>query len=481
MPYLHRTDTGEPLVLPRPKQIRFSPDSAPFRINASTRIVRIDESAGGRKAAALLQAAINEAFGLALRNVSAMGAVDREVADAAIYVGLGESFPRQARVITPDKPEGYGVMVDRACVQLAGRDEAGILWAAQTLIQLLNKDANGPFIPVTSVQDWPTLSLRAVHLFHGRNALPFHQKLIDRVLSRFKMNAVFIQAEQIRWDADPRVAPDWAGHKADLASEITFARMRGMVVYPLLESYGHMEWLFSKGRNQSFAEDPETPYAVSFTNPKAVAYLDRFNAEADTLFGAPGFHVGLDEVTMRGRFPFASGPRRFSDLFVAGAKHWHTFFARRNKQLWMWADMAIHPSEVAPCFGTAPSPEEARRVRAGLPKDIVMVDWQYSAHPRYPSLDLLKKEGFANRVAATWHDREGIQNFARAAAQNQAMGAMQTTWAGYESSEKVLSTSDRKQFTAMVVAADYFWNGGDGPPPAHLPYDAEVVFARQWQ
>ena len=31
-----------------------------------------------------------------------------------------------------------------------------------------------------------------------------------------------------------------------------------------------------------------------------------------------------------------------------------------------------------------------------------------------------------------------------------------------------------------MLAADYFWNGGDGPPPADLPYRPADVFARQW-
>ena len=33
----------------------------------------------------------------------------------------------------------------------------------------------------------------------------------------------------------------------------------------------------------------------------------------------------------------------------------------------------------------------------------------------------------------------------------------------------------------MVLAADYFWNGGDGPALADLPYDANEVFTRAYQ
>jgi hypothetical protein len=110
-----------------------------------------------------------------------------------------------------------------------------------------------------------------------------------------------------------------------------------------------------------------------------------------------------------------------------------------------------------------------------------MVDWQYSARSSYPSLKILKEAGFEKLVAAVWYYPEGIQNFTKAAAQIGALGGMITTWAGYESKESVLDTAERRQFTAMVLAADYFWNGGEGPTPQNLPYDFAQVFTQQWK
>src|SRR5262249_46491267 len=147
-------------------------------------------------------------------------------------------------------------------------------------------DRNGPFAPSAQIEDWPTLSLRAVHLFHGKEALPFHEKLIDRVFSPLKVNALFLQAEQVRWDHDPQVAPIWAGTKDQVKAEIAFARAHGLTVYPLVQSYGHMEWLFTHEANRAYAEDPDTPYALNFTDPTAVKYLEGFEDEADRLFGA---------------------------------------------------------------------------------------------------------------------------------------------------------------------------------------------------
>ncbi len=479
VPYVPPT----PLVIPRPKQMTVT--GKPFRINRQTRIVVADgATAADKQGAEILRQELQKRFG---QDTPLVRARDVVRGTNVIVIGDGNRNAALTRLLSvenvsvPDKPEGYALVVTPRSVLVAGRDRQGAFWGVQTLAQLLVAETEGAVqVRPVRIMDWPTLSVRAVHLFHGQNALPFHKRLIDRVFSPFKLNALFLQAEQLRWDANPAIAPAWAGRKEQVKEEIEYARQRGITVYPLVQSMGHMEWLFAGKRNLEYAEDPQTPYALNITNPAALAHLGRINAEADGLFDAPAFHVGLDEVTMRGRFPYRSAPRTFADLYLTGVNHWRSFFAKRGKPIWMWADMLLHPSEVAPSFGTAPTPADAARLRREVPKDIVLVDWQYGPHERFPSLKLLKDAGFSV-VAATWFNPANIQNFAREAAQVGALGAMQTTWAGYESKADVLQTEHRKQFTAMVLAADYFWNGGAGPAPEDLPYDAQEVFTRQME
>ncbi len=431
-----------PLVIPTPKKLMVT--GPPVRLTSK---MKLEVSGpGAQRALALLQEKIPNRI------------------DSPVGRGLG------------GRPESYTISVRKDRIQLTGNDEAGTLWAAQTLLQLINTDVRGQVIHSVEIEDWPTLSFRGVHLFHGQNALPFQKKLISRLYSPFKLNHLVIQCEQLRWESDPSVAPSWGGTKAAIREEVAFATAHGITLTPLVQSYGHMEWLFNKPQNRAFAEDPELPYAVNISNPAAVGYLERLVAEADDLFGAPAFHAGLDEVTMRGRFPFRSAPRTFAELFVSNAKHWHAFHRKRGKEMWMWADMVLHPSEVAPCFGTAPSAADAKALRVGLPKDIVMFDWQYGAHEKFPSLKTLREAGFAKVVACTWFNPGNVVNFAKAAAESGAWGGLQTTWCGYESKAEVLDGPERRQFVAMVLAAEHFWNGGVTKPT----WDAGEIFNRLW-
>ena len=469
----------KPLIIPNPKRVSFPTDAVPFRLNAATRILRADATPGTGRAAAVLQRAMKERFALNLPVVSLNAKAPSNVIVVGVS-GKSAAFP-PAVVTVPAKPEGYGVRVTKNAIFIAGRDEAGALWGAQTVVQLGAADAKGPLIQSAVVEDWPTLSLRGVHLFHGQNALAFHEKLLERVFSRFKMNALFIEADHLRWDTVGDAAPKWGGSKADVKTEIAYARERGVTMYPLVQGYGHMELLFGATKNKEFAEDPNDPWAVNFTDPKAVAYITKLLIEADDLFAAPAFHVGMDEVTLRGRFPYRSRPKTTPELLGVAATHWRDVFAKRGKPVYMWADMLMEPSEVSPSWGTMKSVSMAKAARANVPKDITLVDWQYGTHDHFPSLRFLKNAGFKNVVAATWFQPENIQNVSRAAADAGAKGVLQTTWCGYESKEAILDTPERRQFTAMVWAAEYFWNGGANPAPDKLPYDAGEIFTAAYR
>lgn len=459
-----RHDRATPLLVPRPKEVRHSAGGG-FVLQATTPlVVRGSLTLQEQRAVRALQDALKARLGQPLPLVTAP-------TPHAIQLG-GPKLPS-----TPLKPEGYALTVGPDGVVLSGSDARGLFWAVQTLLQLfVSKTELAPI----SIRDWPTLSLRAVHLFHGHRALPFHQKLIQRVFAPLKLNALFLEVEQVRWDTDPSVAPAWAGTKPELAQEIAFARERNLTVYPLLQSLGHMGWLLGKGSNSRFAEDPAIPYALCLNDPAAVQYLERFVAEADELFQAPAFHVGLDEVAMRGRFPYRSRPTPAPELFLKGVRHWRDFFAQRGKPIYIWADMALHAPEVNPSFGTAPRPADAAKIRHGIPRDVIVADWQYGEHETFPSLQQLQQEGFPLRVAASWYRPKNIQLLSRAAAQSGARGLIQTTWCGYESHEGILSTKEKRQFTAMVLAAEYFWNGG-GPAPSELPFSPETLFDQLWR
>ena len=83
-------------------------------------------------------------------------------------------------------------------------------------------------------------------------------------------------------------------------------------------------------------------------------------------------------------------------------------------------------------------------------------------------------DGF-KAIASTWYQPENIRGFNLAANLEQA-GSLQTTWAGYESSEPAM-LAQLKQFSSMILTADYSWSGRQ-ERIENLPYNPAELFAR---
>ena len=372
--------------------------------------------------------------------------------------------------VPPPHAEGYVLRTGPRWLVVAGHDPAGTFYGAQTLRQLLGRDAQGVFVQPAQVDDWPSLPWRGALLFLGNQALPFHKKLIADVLARFKMNNLVLECEQAKWETLGHHVPAWAMTKSDLRQEIAFARHNHLAVTPLVESVGHMGWLVSDPAFGSLAEDPQTPYAADPTNPKTYALLDRLYDEVLDTFHSPILCIGGDEVTQRGRYPFRSRGRypTVADAFVAHVSRLHDDLKRKNVRTMLWGDMLLAPGE-ATGDANAPSVAAAQQIRARLPKDILIADWRYGANDDFASPQIFQSSGFGPVIGATWDSPRDIARFAQSLTAAHQAGLLQTTWVGYNSSEKNL-LHYRSQFVAFVLAAEYAWSGR-ATPPEQLPYD----------
>ena len=471
-----------PLLIPRPKSVTWT--GMRLRVGPNTPLV-LAPGAGrmDRMAALSVQTELHEHFGLPrlpLRTASAGAALG--TGGPALVFGEPGRAPLvkrglQAAGLAPSaRPEGYALAVGPGGAVVAGHDPAGTFYGAQTVCQMLGRDSQGVFLAGSRISDYPTLGWRGAHLFVGDHALPFHKKLIARVFSRLKMNALVLECEQARWDTVGKAAPSWAMSKADLKTEVAFARRYGLAVTPLVNSVGHMPWAFEGGANLSLAEDPETPYAANVANPATDRFLFKLYDEVLDTFGSSALHIGGDEVALRGRYPYRSRAQfpTLADAYVAQVTRAHDHLKARHVRTLLWGDMLLASGEAADAV-SAPSAAQARGMRDRLPHDIVLTDWHYRGSGPFASLGALRGAGFGPIIGATWFETGNIESFSRALAAGHERGLLETTWAGFNSSEANLS-HDKSQFVAFVLAAECAWNGGggDGRPA----YDPAQVFDR---
>ncbi len=415
-----------------------------------------------------------------------------EGANELIFIGGSRELQRQYPV--PDRAGAYCLRVQPNQVLIIGRFAEGAFYGVQTLIQLLQPAPNQLQIAPITIIDYPDLLFRGVHLFGGTQK-EFHQRLIGNLIANLKFNRLVVECGYSQWEAIRPAWVDFSVPKANLQAIVALAQANQLEPIPLLQSLGHMYWVFRNGANTALAEDPDTPWAICPRRPAAKQLLSQLFDEVLALFPNDAFHLGLDEVTLRGRFPYSPECQgaTVAELF---SEHFRWLVGELQKrgvrQVMLWSDMLLAPGEAHDGAANAADPAASRSTReqvlkaiADAPKpapELILCDWHYTpTEPDgYRSLDVLRQAGFQRIVATTWYNPQNIYTFAQAARARRIKGLLQSTWAGYSLTEQSLRDWT-EQFIAYVLAATYAWNG-DAPPPEQLPFDAEQFFhERYWR
>lgn len=364
------------------------------------------------------------------------------------------------------RPEGYALEVTPDAVTLRAADDKGFLHAVRTLQQLTRLADDGSLrVHAAGIVDWPTLRFRGVHLFTGGRGPELHIKLIRDVLAALKFNHLVLEAEYVRWDAFPEIHHARYGMpKDDVRRILATCRAEQIEVSPLINTLGHCQWMFEAGHHLDLCEDPEARWAYCVTNDATYDFVFKVFEEALELFSPRFLHIGHDEFADRGRVPFRAASKPFSadQLFMRDTLRLHSWLAKRGVRVMMWGDMLLGPEE-APDACNAKSVEQARALREQLPKDVLITDWHYAGVPadRFKNLRTWRDAGH-EVVAATWNRPDNIRNFARAAADTDSLGLLQTTWAGYSLDEETFQR-ELVQYAAYLIAAEAAWNPERAP------------------
>src|SRR6266542_1569958 len=106
----------------------------------------------------------------------------------------------------PGSTEGYILEIKDQQVMLRAKDEAGLFYGCETLLQLL-EDAHDQniAIPACTITDYPDIAYRAIHLDlkHHLDAGHYYYNMIDR-LAAIKINAIIVEFEdKLRYRKSP--------------------------------------------------------------------------------------------------------------------------------------------------------------------------------------------------------------------------------------------------------------------------------------
>jgi hypothetical protein len=395
---------------------------------------------------------------------------DQNLADEIVKLRVHPVGTQTISVIVRQNPAlsgGFDARVDGKRVTIDVRDQSQLRFALDYLARM----ADSKVLFTGRFEARPKIQWRGVHLFVGPTALSFHKKLWTRVLLPMGFNKVVLQCEQTEWKCLPNVRGGIAMKVSDLAKLCDWYRTVGVEPIPLVQSLGHMDWLFKGKANLNLAMNSAIPYTIDSRKKETRRLFTRLWDEVIRVTKAKTIHVGLDEIALRG---IPKDSALVTELWKYQVPVLVAIAKQHKVRLMLWSDECLAPGEAADTTNAA-SVEHSRLRRKIFPSGTLIGDWHYlrltSVNDYRKSLSLFKSEKM-QPIASMFYRPENIQTFTAAAiAEN--CGTLQTTWAGYESSE-ALMYKNLRQFNSMLLAADYAW--GRKVKPSELPYEPLKTF-----
>ncbi len=369
IPIARSTDSAplmENDLMPVPAQLRFSP--------GRLRVTETFAVAVGGHDDARLQAAISRA----LRRWEARTALKLDrvaVASAASATLVIDSREAGHSIPSIDEDESYTLDITASKATLRAPNVVGVLRGLETLLQLLNRDADGFFLPVVSIHDRPRFAWRGLMIDVARHWQPID--VIKRNLDGMalvKLNVLHLHlTDDQGFRIESRTHPELQSSGSDghyftqdqIRDIIAYAQARGIRVVPEFDLPGHAtSWVVS---HPELASLPG-PYAIERhwgvfnpvldpTNEALYRLLDDFLGEMAQLFPDACIHIGGDETN---GVQWNASPRIQAFIREHGLKDnagLHAWFnrrlsailARHGKTLIGW-DEVLHPDLPQPAI-----------------------------------------------------------------------------------------------------------------------------------
>lgn len=402
----------------------------------------------------------------------------------------GRALPAMSLALSVDEPafkpsefsrEAYRLRVSPQMLQLEAGDARGLTHGIFSLKQWIAAELDS--LPCGEVNDSPDLAVRAYHL-DLKGSMWRQEVLLDRLmaLAELKINMLVVEYEdKFPFASHPDLVSPDALSKAELAEFLALAKNLNIEVVPLLQCFGHVEYILKHAAYAALGEifDPaDAPHhlpAGQFCplnkNGQALfedLALELLAAHPDTLW----FHMGADEARDLGRCPECAAEVKKhgkEELYLSVLRRSCAFLEREGKEAMVWDDMFRDMEPLK---------------KESLPKNLAFNYWLYYTDPRlaeseaYPFLQKLKSwehpifgascvrgaDGAGPELPDMRARLDNNLSWAQVAKKEKLAGLLMTSWARYTSLTMPCEAVEGA-WPAVALSAAFAWGvpaeGGD--------------------
>ena len=329
-----------------------------------------------------------------------------------------------------DKPtaEDYALEIGPEAVAAGAPGQAGLLYAAQTLCQLVraNRRANG--VPCLTIRDWPSLRWRCFQDDLTRGPSSTLETLKSRVSigAGLKMNLFTYYMEyQYAFRKHPKIGPqDGSLTPEDLGALVAYAQPLHVDILGNQQSFGHFERIL---QHPEYAAMRENGSVLCPVKEETYQLLDDLYGEVCPLLPFEMFNVCCDETWGLGSGPSKALAQQIGvgGVYVRHIRRVHDLLKEKHrKRMMMWGDIILQHADKL----------------GEIPKDTVMLTWGYDAQPSFENQIVpFARSGYEFFVCpgiSNWSRilpdfgvaTVNIRNFVRDGVKHGAIGMLNTAW-----------------------------------------------------
>ncbi len=329
--------------------------------------------------------------------------------------------------------EGYLLHVGNNQILIAAETERGVFYGTQSFLQWLDTLHEPLEFSAVTIRDWPLMALRGLSddISRGQISTLEDFKNIIRQLAEFKMNAYLPYIEDMfEWETYP-----WLGEnrgrltKSEVRELVAYAKDYFVDIIPVFECLGHQDRMLKYSENLKLAERPDNPWSFFPGNEETYLFLDHCIRELVEVFPSSNFCIGCDETADLGhhRSKALASEIGIDGVFAQHVRRVRQILNKYGKTCWMYGDMLFESAY----------PD----LKDKLPKDIVMVNWDYIPRENYDRVDSFNQWGFKQIVSPGVHCwgrifpdiEEALSNLklVRQGYKKGALGMIQSAWADF--------------------------------------------------
>jgi hypothetical protein len=342
-------------------------------------------------------------------------------------VQLDPSFPHE---------EGYRLEILPEGIRITARTEAGAFYGQKTLDEY--RLFHGDTLPCIRIEDWPEFAVRGVYYDVSRGKVPTLgnlKQLVD-MLAGWKINQLQLYIENVfTFKNHPQIGRGWSPLTPDELLELqAYCKDRFITLMPSLTSFGHFEKILALPEYIHLAELPgHQGYpggtTLSAVNPDSIQLVKELYDEFLPLFEADQANACGDEPWELGKGDSKAAVEEHGKgaVFIDYVLKLREIVQANGKQMQLWSDVVLEYPDLMDRF----------------PKDIIMLNWEYSGDPENPGRmeqsHLFEENGF-NWIAvpgiSSWNTHctdlpgamSNIRSFAKCARAHGALGILNTHW-----------------------------------------------------